>query len=187
MARSADKKDDWCTPPKLWKFGLDVFGVEQYALDPAANRRATVPAIESCYGPEDAAGQCGLSCDWFSLAGHGPIWLNHPWGADRRGTSKSEIWIGKAVMEARRGCRIIALSPVKIETGWWQDLIATADGIAFIRHRPKFVNPDTGTTAQTGWSAAALSLWSPDRLDRDRFHREAGARNWWSIVGRWRR
>ena len=55
-------------------------------------------------------------------------------------------WVQKAVLESQQDNKeiILLLSAARWEQGWWQEFIAVADLVCFIRGRVSFIRPITG-------------------------------------------
>lgn len=198
-ATGADKMD-WCTPPELWKFGLEVFGVERFSLDPAGSRESTIPAEVVYIGERGAVHEIperellgtpymatdGLAVPWASV----PTWFNPPWGKPIKGVTGGKtithLWVEKLLREAEHGeARVCALLPCKVETEWWRDLVEQADVLTILPFRPRFVDPATGKPAGNGWSACALVLFSANRFDAIRFRKACTSRGWTYRRGNW--
>ena len=198
-AKGADKQD-WTTPPELWRFGLEVFDAEHFTLDPAGSREASVPAARVYIGargtvhdiPETElvgtpyTASDGLAVPWSP---HVPIWFNPPWGKPIKGVTGGKtithVWVEKLVHEAQRHARVCALLPCKVETVWWRELVEQADALTILPFRPRFVDPATGKPAGNGWSACALVLFSTNRFDAIRFRKACASRGWAHRRGHW--
>ena len=66
----------------------------------------------------------GLTRPWEGLC-----WMNPPYG------DEIAAWIHKAAMEP---ATVVALVPARTDTAWWQDNVAYASLVVFIRGRLKF-------------------------------------------------
>lgn len=76
----------------------------------------------------------GLQLDWGGKKGW-TVFLNPPY-------SEIEVWIYKAIAEARKGARIILLAPVRTDTQYHQALLKAATDIVFLEGRLSFMLPD---------------------------------------------
>lgn len=93
-------------------------------LDPCTEPDNPTQA-ESYYTPADD----GLSQSW---AGADTIFLNPPYGEAR------VAWVNRAITEAKRGARVIALIPSHTDTRIFQRALHSATEIVFIKGRVKF-------------------------------------------------
>jgi phage N-6-adenine-methyltransferase len=124
----SSQKMDWRTPGWLLEGAREVFG--QIGLDPATEEGNPTGAVHY-YTPE----QDGLSRSWTDV---GLVWVNPPYG---RGLIH---WAAKMAEEAAEGAEILALVPARTDTAWWQEYMASADVVCFIRGRIKFEGADNG-------------------------------------------
>jgi phage N-6-adenine-methyltransferase len=113
----ASKKQDYCTPMKLYnildkefKFTLDVCAdISNYKCQ--------------SYITEE---QNALILDW-----HGNCWMNPPYKDKKK-------WIIKAYNESvKNNCTVVCLIPARTNTSWWHDYCQKGE-IRFIKGRPIF-------------------------------------------------
>lgn len=116
----ADGRTDWPTPTALFECLDKEFG---FVCDLAASSENTL--VPSCFFTEERS---ALAHAWP----RGPCWLNPPFG------SAMLQWAKRVVSEARLGSTVVALVPVRSDTGWWHSLVPNATEVRFMRGRLKF-------------------------------------------------
>lgn len=122
-------KDEWETPPALFKQLDDEF---HFKLDAAAtilNRKC-----EMFF--DKAADALDPLADW----GHHSVFLNPPYSQ-----GNVERFMTKAHLEGYRrldGEYVVCLIPVDVSTGWWHNSVMHAKEIRFIKGRVKFLGYD---------------------------------------------
>lgn len=151
MTRAADPNNpEWYTPHEYLKKVYLTLG--KVTLDPCCNLHGAPNVVADKYYrfPVD-----GLLEPWGS--GYGLIFMNPPYG---RVISK---WTKKLLYEYQIGNinSAIALIPVKTETQWWDDLMASAVCWCAVKGRIRFKNP-WGENNNFGTFASALVLLSND-------------------------
>lgn len=68
--------------------------------------------------------------------------------------SKIATWAEKFTQESERASLIVALVPARVDTRWWQDHVAKADLVRFIRGRLRF-----GDSKNSAPFPSALAFW----------------------------
>lgn len=143
----SSKNMGWRTPPSFVKL---VKSFAPIVLDPATDAANPVEA-ETFYTPPGD----GLVADWRAESMNGLVYCNPPYGRSLA------AWADKFRKEGTDGCHLIALTPARTDTKWWQDMI-TADVICFLRGRLRFHEQK----ADGSWGAAdaapfpcAVSYW----------------------------
>ena len=113
-------KDDWETPPDLFKQLEMEFG--RFNLDPCANSLNTM--CVKYYDESD---------DGLGLAWYGRVWMNPPY-------SEWGKWAQKAVKEIKKGATtlIIALLPVDTSTKAFHECILGKAEIRFLPRRLRY-------------------------------------------------
>ena len=94
----------------------------------------------------------GLLQEWA-----GVCWMNPPYG---RAISK---WVRKARLSALAGATVVALIPARTDTRFWQDDVAFASEITFLRGRLKFGNSRSGAPFPS-----AVVVFRPPLAKRDK-------------------
>lgn len=142
------KNENWCTPLDLVARVHRALGGPP-DLDPCSNPKSVVGARRAISRPDD-----GLSSDW-SLAR--TIFCNPPFGAG------IDRWVGRCVGAWRdHQASVVLLVPAAVDTRYWQDHVATADRVCFLRGRVRF----QGAPACAPF-ATAIALWvGPGGADR---------------------
>ena len=118
-------QNDWCTPPEFLDRVRRHLGI--IGLDPCTNDNAVTNAMES-WGIDDRS----LFRSW---EGYGLVYVNPPYG-------DILTWAAKLAAEggAMDRAEIVALLPSRTDTAWWHDyIVPTANAIAFIRGRLRFL------------------------------------------------
>jgi hypothetical protein len=115
----------WCTPPKYVRAVREVLG-GTIALDPCSNRYSVVRAEVEYQLPE----RDGLHGGWD----YPTIYVNPPYGADRRRGTTIKDWIRKcAAAHEDHGSEVLALVPVATNTKHWKDYVfGVADAVCFL-------------------------------------------------------
>jgi DNA modification methylase len=131
---------DYCTPPRVLDPVRAYFG-GSIPLDPATNQTNPTKA-KIFYTPAED----GLAQQWEK-----PVYVNPPYG------KLIKPWLHKIAEEAARGTTILALLPVvRTEQQYFQDLMAAANAVCWIRKRVSFIRPSTGEVAKSNPHASAL-------------------------------
>jgi site-specific DNA-methyltransferase (adenine-specific) len=94
--------DLWRTPPDLFA-ALDAefdFGLDAAALPDGSDSLCLRWLFDA------------LRADWTTIASGRAVYLNCPY-------SKVRAFIGKAALERRCGCTVVALVPARTDTRWW--------------------------------------------------------------------
>jgi phage N-6-adenine-methyltransferase len=133
----------WETPAALLEALAGVFG--RFDLDPCAARRSRsrVPAKVHYTAADD-----GLSLAW-----HGTVFVNPPYG---RTLAR---WVAKARREfdAGRAGTVVALLPARPDTAYWHDQIAGRATVYFLRGRLRF-----GPGGNSAPFPSALVVWGAE-------------------------
>jgi phage N-6-adenine-methyltransferase len=135
--------DRWDTPADLV---ADLASVFAWDLDVCA----AGPNVCDNYYSIDR-GQDGLSLPWRGLC-----WCNPPYG---RGIG---AWVERARRAAADGAGVVMLLPARTDPAWWQNDIAAASLVVFIRGRLTFGSADYW---RRRW-------YSPYMIDRGRLRRD---------------
>lgn len=123
---------DYLTPPAILDKARAYFG-GQIPLDAATTWDNPTDAA-NIFTPE----RSGLEKRWDQ-----PTWVNPPYGPLLR------PFLEKIELEARQGTEILALLPVnRTEQAYWQDMIARANAVCWVRKRVAFLRPSTGKPAK---------------------------------------
>jgi phage N-6-adenine-methyltransferase len=128
--------EEWATPAWLFDELNRRFG---FTLDVCAT-----PSNAKCrrfFTRE----QDGLAQEWT-----GVCWMNPPYG---RPIAK---WIRKARLSALAGATVVALVPARPDTRWWQEDVAAASEIIFLKGRLKF-----GTASNSAPFPSAIVVFRP--------------------------
>jgi len=144
----------WTTPPEIFDPLHEEFG---FGLDVCAEPETA--KVGRYFTPADD----GLTQPWDTEK---PNWCNPPY-------SRGEIerWLGKAWKETKRGATTVALVPHDASTRWWGMWVrGLADGqdptmrveVRELAGRVRFLNPDTGQPAKSGYSKpCAIVVYRP--------------------------
>ena len=81
----------------------------------------------------------GLAIDWRD-----PTYANIPY-------SCPELWVDKAILESKKGCRVVLLTRVDPSTQWWLRLIASGARVACFFGRIKFTGNGSPNFASALW------------------------------------
>lgn len=119
------RKNDYKTPPELYKEALKYFGIEKFDLDACCSDKHIPAKKYYKFGKKD-----GLKEKWGDVT-----WCNPPFNECKK-------WIEKAYCEHLRGCNIAMLLPVRTETKYWHDYILHNEyvDINFLRKGYRFLN-----------------------------------------------
>jgi len=123
----------WCTPQKYVEAVKEMFN-NNIELDPCSNAFSVVNANVEYILPEND----GLSETWNFRT----IYVNPPYGADRRKGTTIKNWLKKCVEAHKRyGSEVLALIPVATNTAHWKYYIfGEATSICFLYDtRLKFI------------------------------------------------
>jgi phage N-6-adenine-methyltransferase len=139
----------WCTPKELLQTLYQVFG--RFDLDPCS------PTSNPRRAPVKASVHYTVEDDGLSLAWHGTVFLNPPYGRslpDWTTKAKSEVAAGNATTVA-------SVLPARTDTRWWHEDIAGQAAVFFLRGRLAF--DDSGQSAPF---PSALVIWggTPEQL-----------------------
>lgn len=118
-AMKTSNKDDWETPPEIFKPLDKEFG---FTLDPCCTHQ-TAKCQKYYTVAED-----GLSKSWSGET----VFMNPPYG---RVIGK---WVRKAREEWEKGATVVCLLPARVDTRWFHDHILGKAEIRFIRGRVYF-------------------------------------------------
>ena len=129
-------KSDWETPDDLMAVLRAEFG--EFDLDPCATYYThKAPNYFNLLADRDGLvlSWC-KETQWWGISNLSPanVYCNPPYG---RNISK---WIEKCCLEVKRGnCEIVvALLPVATDTHWWQNWVASATEVRFLKGRVHF-------------------------------------------------
>ena len=120
----ASERQDWNTPGEVLRI---VRAFDCIGLDPCSNAGSIVGAQTEWRLERDGD---SLARDW---RGYGLVYCNPPYSHHLR------AWLAKC---STAHAEIIALTPARTDTVWWQDYAATADAICYWRGRLKFLGAD---------------------------------------------
>ena len=127
-------KSDWETPPELFKlldarfhFTLDVCAVRETAKCP------------QFFSPKENA----LVCEWDLET----CWMNPPYGV-----GVTEVWVEKAIAEAREGATVVALLPANTSSAWFAQAFNHAAEVIFLVGRVAFLKHKIPVLGNTGGS-----------------------------------
>lgn len=122
--KSVSATKDWCTPPAIVRSVRSVFG-GAIALDPCSNEHSLVQADKEYHLPDHD----GLRESWDFPT----IYVNPPYGSDRRRGTRIAHWFARMAEAARAGSQVIALVPVAPNTRHWKDCVfPVASAICFL-------------------------------------------------------
>ena len=147
----------WHTPSDLLLKLYPLVG-GRFDLDPCA------PSPDRKSAPVRCRIRFTMSDDGLMMPWIGSVFCNPPFG---RGISR---WVAKAHGEAAAGRArpVMALLPVRPDTGWWHDHVAGYADVVMLRGRLKFSGCDTAAPFPS-----ALVVWAADaelrRALRDAF------------------
>jgi hypothetical protein len=146
---------NWCTPPKYVEAVKEVFG-GVIELDPCSNQWSIVKAKnEWCLPASD-----GLAKDW----NYRTIYVNPPYGADRKRNTTIKNWLSKCAQAGDRfDAEVLALVPVAANTSHWKEYIwGKATAVCFLYDtRLKFLENGKGATKGAPM-ACAMIYWGKD-------------------------
>lgn len=138
-----------------------------FDLDPCAatadRRKARVKAKVLLTAEDD-----GLTSRW-----HGRVFVNPPYS---RGIAD---WIQKCWRESERGCVILGLVPVRADTAWWHEYIASKADIFMLKGRLKFGASRTNApfpSAIVCWNGSAQVISELKKVLMDAWHIARGPR-----------
>ena len=126
--------DEWTTPQWLFDRLNERF---QFTIDVAATRENRL--CDAWYDSRDD----GLTQSWEGER----VFCNPPY-------SQISLWAHKFAFEAKSASLIVALVPARVDTRWWQDYVAKADLVHFIRGRLRF-----GDSKNSAPFPSALAFW----------------------------
>jgi phage N-6-adenine-methyltransferase len=139
-----NEKDEWRTPPELFKWAYDQWG--PFDIDLAANYCNGL--LDQIFVLEDNA----FIRDWNEHGFRG--WLNPPY-------SDVKPWMQKAWDESRKGFTTVMLVPTYNGGQYWFDLvIGRAAEIYNIEGRISFLRPD-GTIAKGNSLGSCFLVYRP--------------------------
>ena len=135
------KRNDYQTPPELYKRALQILGREKFDLDTCCSEN-NIPANH--YFIEGFAD--GLKWDWEKIN-----WCNPPF-------NQSDKWVKKAFEEQQKGNNTIMLIPVRTETKYWHEYILFNQNVEIIwlKKGTRFIDPDTQKEMNIFKNALAL-------------------------------
>lgn len=125
--RSETEKNEWATPPQLFRELDREFG---FTIDVCASDWNT--KCKRYWTKEDD----GLEQDWSGEI----CWMNPPYGAEL------PHWMHKAYSESLRGATVVCLVPVTADLAWWHEYALKGE-IRWIRGRVQYLLPDRKPTA----------------------------------------
>lgn len=149
------QSQSWETPVKYVKAIKHFFG-GSVALDPCSNEYSKVGAETEFMLPQND----GLREDWD----YSTIYMNPPYGADRRRGTTIRDWLAKCVFTNQKyNSEILALVPVATNTSHWKrSVFGQAVAICFLYDtRLKFL--ENGSNVGKGAPmACAMIYWGRD-------------------------
>ncbi len=131
---TSSNSDEWTTPRWLFDRLDSVF---HFTLDAAATSENRLCGTW-CGSDDD-----GLAQSWEGER----VFCNPPY-------SQISLWAHKFASEAKNASLIVALVPARVDTRWWQDYVAKADLVHFIRGRLRF-----GDSKNSAPFPSALAFW----------------------------
>ncbi len=139
------KRNDYETPPELYKKALDYLGIDKFDIDTCCSG-PNIPA--SLYFREGIID--GLNSEWWGIN-----WCNPPY-------DECPKWVKKAYEEQQKGHETFMLIPVRTETKYWHDYILFNEGVKifWLRKGYGFIDPDTGKSCGVFKNALALVYFS---------------------------
>ncbi len=146
----SSKKQDWRTPPHVFRFFNEKY---QFQLDAAASPSNAL--CERFISPETDA----LSVPWSAQT----VWLNPPYG---RGVGR---WVEKAYREAQAGRTVGVLIFARTDTRWWHDYVMKALVVYLVRGRLKFFGDDGESTNSATAPSCFVVFGKYPRPDGPRF------------------
>lgn len=118
----SSKRDDWETPPELFKELDEEF---HFVLDVCATKKNA--KCGAYYNRRDN----GLKQNW--MWSHGTsVFCNPPYGRE------IGRWVQKAYEESQKGVTVVCLLPARTDTRWFHEYCQKGE-IRFIKGRIKFV------------------------------------------------
>jgi hypothetical protein len=119
-AEQDPKKNDYATPPDLWRRLAGP--VDGFDVDPCSGAEAT-PIAPSRYTEED---------DGLRQAWHGDVFVNPPWSSNGDASAKKQ-WLSKCRSEARRNAvdSVVVILPSDASTGWFHEHVMAANVVCF--------------------------------------------------------
>ena len=141
--KAKTKRDDWETPPHIFKKLDDEF---HFTLDAAASPENA--KVENYITKEQDA----LHFPWINWYGDPlVVFLNPPYG---KGLDK---WVHKCYHEAWAYNTVVALLPAVTDTKWFtEEIWKTANEIRFVAGRISFVGSTSGNT-----TGSMIAVWYP--------------------------
>jgi len=121
----AEVRDEWRTPPFVFQYMNRVYN---FRRDLAASEANTL--VHNFFDKEEN----GLAVDWQEFGG--PGWCNPPY-------SNIDVWLVKAIDEARKGFTSVFLIPTPNgEDRYGAHVFDVASEVIFITGRLAFLRPD---------------------------------------------
>ncbi|NER80391.1 MAG: hypothetical protein F6K42_12600 [Leptolyngbya sp. SIO1D8] len=130
-----DGTDDWGTPEKYWKPGLEVIQRPHYDLDPSTYPGSPIPALVKFTREDD-----GLKQDWDVLDG-APIhlWANFPYSLNDEFTERFEQYFEAGLIN-----HAFILDKTDNGVGWYRRLLGLCTSFLLINERVKHISLDSG-------------------------------------------
>ena len=127
---------DYETPQSLFDQLDNVFG---FGLDVCADDRNTKVPVNYLTKEDD-----GLAVDWSARFSDQPgllttntAWMNPEYG------DQVPLWTAKAIEQADKGVRTVALLGSRTDAAWFHDDVVRAEWVLFLRGRVRFLLPCT--------------------------------------------
>lgn len=141
----ASRSDDWLTPPWLLHAVMDRFGLLKMDVSPSPYAQHVDGNGKPVF---EARAVDGLTGGWART-----VWCNPPY-------SDIGAWVSKAIEQIDAACSISALLlPVRTDTEWWSRVCFTASRVIYLRHRVRFVRPDTLTPGDSPTHGSCLVVF----------------------------
>lgn len=170
IQRAENTRDDWRTPPALFKVLNSEF---KFTLDAAASKdNALAPRYMSLPCTGERSCMCGLCSAWS-----GTVFLNPPYGFGL------QSWMHKCIREAEAGATVVALVPSATEAYWYQLAMCTVDEERRLVRRISFLDPETGKPKGGNTRGSTVFVWRPYPQCRVGHHPSSFYWHWENIVG----
>jgi DNA N-6-adenine-methyltransferase (Dam) len=151
------------TPEYLWKPGLEMFGIEEYDLDPATWDQSPIPCKQRFTRKDD-----GLSQEWNAQY----LWSNFPYSDRDPATGKKQIvmgkWVAKLIHAHHWGYVHNALTLVKSDCRpeWFHALLGASSAYLFIKGGVTFEQPASAETKNSSSFFGSIIFYLGDEPDK---------------------
>lgn len=138
----------WQTPPEIWKRALELFGRNEFDLDPCSpGEGSAIPCRDRYTSADD-----GLKRSWGESGAL--AWVNPPYG------TALTCWIDKIIAESKKGVQVIALVPARTGTKWWHRALESGARPEFIKGRIRFLDKNGVPNDPAPFDSAFLIWWA---------------------------